>query len=36
MVKLSIIIPYYNTYSETKQLLDKLIKQIDDEIEDIS
>lgn len=33
MVKLSIIIPYYNTYSETKQLLDRLIKQIDDEIE---
>ena len=33
MVKLSIIIPYYNTYELTKKLLDSLIHQSNKEIE---
>ena len=32
-MKLSIIIPYYNTYEYTKELLEKLMQQITDEIE---
>ena len=33
MYKLSIIIPYYETYEYTKELLEKLMQQITDEIE---
>lgn len=33
MVKLSIVIPYYNAYEYTKKLLDTLIPQITDETE---
>ena len=33
MVKLSIIIPYYNTYELTVNLLDELIPQLTDEVE---
>jgi glycosyltransferase involved in cell wall biosynthesis len=33
MVKLSIIIPYYNTYKYTKKLLNELIKQLNNEVE---
>lgn len=33
MYKLSIIIPYYNTYELTKELLEKLMQQITDDVE---
>ena len=33
MYKLSIIIPYYNTYEYTKELLEKLIPQLTDDVE---
>ena len=33
MVKLSIIIPYYNTYELTQKLLDELIPQLNDQVE---
>ena len=33
MVKLSIVIPYYNTYEYTKKLLEQLQKQVTDEVE---
>ena len=33
MYKLSIIIPYYNTYELTKELLEKLIPQLTDDVE---
>lgn len=32
-MKLSIIIPYYNTLKETKKLMDKLIPQLNDNVE---
>ena len=33
MVKLSIIIPYYNTYEYTEKLLEKIMEQLTDEVE---
>lgn len=33
MVKLSIVIPYYNTYELTEKLLDVLIPQLNDDVE---
>ena len=33
MVKLSVVIPYYKTYELTKELLNKLIPQLSEQVE---